>query len=143
MSSWRIGAPKSSKTATVAEHIADASAVLALVQQEPGAERVRAVIRDCWMSTVNLAEVLTKLVQAGMPIAEAKATADELPIRVVPFSKALAETAAALRGATTRRGLSLGDRACLALAQERRLPALTADRSWRELGVGVEVVLIR
>jgi PIN domain nuclease of toxin-antitoxin system len=127
----------------VTDVVVDASALLAVLRDEPGADRVRSVIANCLVSAVNLAEVLTKLVQRGTPIAAAKTAVGLFNIRVVDFSTSLAERTGALAAVTRGRGLSLGDRACLALASERRLPALTADRSWHGLDLGVEVVLIR
>jgi PIN domain nuclease of toxin-antitoxin system len=125
------------------EHVADASAVLALLRGERGADYVQSVIADSVISAVNFCEVLTKLIQGGTPADAAIAIVDDLHIRIVEFSRFLAETTASLSVVGRPRGLSLGDRACLALGKQRQAPVVTADRAWRELDVGVEVVVIR
>jgi len=123
-------------------YVLDSSAVLALIQSEPGANVVRAAMDKAVMSTVNLAETVTKLVERGMPRLDARAALFELKIEYVPFTEAQATLCGELRPATRSRGLSLGDRACLALAIERGLPAMTADAAW--LGAtSADVVLIR
>jgi ribonuclease VapC len=122
----------------------DASALLALQLREPGASFVRGVIdRPTWMSTVNCAEVITRLVRSGGIAAEAMARIKALPIVLSPFDEADALHSAALWPATRVYGLSLGDRACLSLAARRGLAVVTADRAWAELQIGVEVVVIR
>jgi ribonuclease VapC len=122
----------------------DASAILAMLLDEPGGERV-----GDWLdataglvSSVNYAEVLAKLLEGGLTPLEADAAWDALPLDVEPLSAAQARAAAGLRPATRPLGLSLGDRACLALARERQVAAVTADRAWARIG-GVEVQLIR
>lgn len=127
----------------MAEVVLDASALLAFVNGEPGGEVVAEVIGDAVISTVNLAEVMTKLIERGasMELArEALATAD---YAVADFDRAQAEATGALIARTYRRGLSLGDRACLALAQREQLPVLTGDRIWREVISDVEIRLFR
>ena len=127
----------------MAEVVLDASALLALINGEPGSERVAAVAAGALMSAVNFAEVLAKLVQKGMSMAEAVVAVDALAIAVVDFTRSFAQVSGGMIAKTRHHGLSLGDRACLALAAQRRLPALTADRSWRDVDVGVEIALIR
>jgi ribonuclease VapC len=127
----------------MADVVLDASALLALINNERGADRVAAAVADAIMSTVNLAEVLSKLVEKGMSVADATLAVDLLAVRVVDFTRSLAEAAGVMVVRTRRHGLSLGDRACLALAAAHGLPALTADRSWRDMDVGVEIALIR
>ena len=127
----------------MADVVLDGSALLALINRERGAERVAAVVGGAIMSTVNLAEVLSKLVEKGMSAADATRALSILAVDVADFTRSLAEAAGAMVIAARRHGLSLGDRACLALAAERGLPALTADRSWRDMDVGVEISLIR
>ncbi len=95
------------------------------------------------MSTVNLAETYTRLVRDGHPLAGILARLDGLPIEWVAFSDVHAAKSGELWRSTRQAGLSLGDRACLALAIERGLPVLTADRAWAGLGLPVEVQLIR
>jgi ribonuclease VapC len=128
----------------VSESVLDSSAVLAYLNQEPGAEIVHAAIAaDAAVVTVNFCEVLTRLLEAGRTMGEIDAELQFLPLTMTVFDEDLARRAAALRGATRHRGLSLGDRACLALAARLGVPAITADRAWSGLGVGVEIRLIR
>ncbi len=127
----------------VTTFVADASAILAMLDSEPGHERVAAELPSTVMSTVNLAEVVTSLINKGIPAADARRTAESLEVETVPLDKELALDAGALRETTRSHGLSLGDRACLALASREGLPVLTADRAWESLDIGVEVRLIR
>ncbi|MDP1631775.1 MAG: type II toxin-antitoxin system VapC family toxin [Caulobacter sp.] len=127
----------------MADWVLDASAVLAVVLTEPGGDRVRPLIADSLLSAVNLAEVATRLLDLGFAAAEVDRLLERLRFSVVPFDAGLAVSAGRLRTQTRHLGLSLGDRACLALAQREQLPVLTADRAWARLDVGVEVVLIR
>ena len=117
--------------------------MLALLRDEPGADIVRAALPDALMSSVNLAEVATFFTNGGIAIDEVRDMLMALDLHTIPFDDALAFEAAALRLPTRRFGLSLGDRACLALAKRERLPALTTDRAWSDLDIGVEVRLIR
>jgi ribonuclease VapC len=124
--------------------VLDASAVLAVVFQETGRERVDDAIDDgAVILSVNLAEVVTKLVEQGMSEARIRAILSTINARVVPFDEQLAYRAGLLRAATRSAGLSLGDRACLALAERLGLPAQTADRAWGTLQVGIQVDVIR
>ena len=95
------------------------------------------------MSTVNLAEVFSRLMEESLTVEQADAIVLRYGMDVVPFDEGLARRAGALRPSTKSLGLSLGDRACLALAQREGLPVLTADRTWAKLAVGVEVKVIR
>ena len=88
-------------------------------------------------------EALTKLTDAGDSLATARLRCSAIGAEIVPLDEDLAVAAAALRDATRRRGLSLGDRTCLALALSQGAPAMTADRAWEGLDVGVEIILIR
>jgi PIN domain nuclease of toxin-antitoxin system len=121
----------------------DASALLAFVFMEPGHEQVEPQLRGAVISAVNWSEVLSRFARDGHPAADAAATLAPLAIRVVPFDEEAAQRAADLIPATRALGLSLGDRACLALAQAHGLPALTADHAWSRLQVGVDVRVIR
>jgi len=113
--------------------VLDASALLALINREEGTGAVLTVLEAATMSTVNIAEVLSKLSDIGMPPAVAEDLVGRLGLSVEPFELSQAERAARLRPTTRHPELSLGDRACLALAQERGLPAYTADQSWSDL----------
>jgi PIN domain nuclease of toxin-antitoxin system len=123
--------------------VLDASAVLALLHGEPGADRVASALERACISAVNLAEVLGRLRRAGVGREDCARAVGCLPLEVVPFDRALAAEVAELEALTAGSGLSLGDRACLATARVRRQTALTADRAWLRLDVGVRVVAIR
>ena len=125
--------------------VLDASAVLALLFEEPGAEVVRAQLRTGVIGAANLAEVLAKLSDHGLPAVEAARAVTILGLEVAPMTEAQAGRSAELRLMTRAVGLSLGDRACLALAAELGAPALTADRGWDAVAgaAGVSVQVIR
>ncbi|HEX3701635.1 MAG TPA: type II toxin-antitoxin system VapC family toxin [Phenylobacterium sp.] len=123
--------------------VADASAVLAILRGEVGAaDGLRAISRAA-ISAVNYAEVISRLVDLGASVDDAVQAIGQLDIEVASFDETGAVRTGALRQGTRARGLSLGDRACLALAHRLGLPAVTADRAWASLDLGVEVVLIR
>jgi len=129
--------------------VLDASALLAWLREESGALTAEdALGRVAVMNVVNWAEVLTKLADLGQ-------NPDEVRLRLVrqgvlgsalllwPLDEDMALEIAKLRGSTRSSGLSLGDRACIALGQRLRLPILTADRAWKTLRLGVPIQLIR
>ncbi len=120
----------------------DSSALIALLNSEPGAETVKRLLNDAALSTVNLAEVATKLVDWNIDVGELSRVASEGKVEIVPFSESQARLAGELRRQTKVRGLSLGDRACLALARERGLTAVTADAAWVG-ATSVPVLMIR
>ena len=119
--------------------VLDASAVLALLQSEPGAERIGAALPHAVVSSVNLSEVVAKLAEGGMRSEAIRASLTGLDLNVRPFDENLAYDAGELRPATRAHGLSFADRACLALARHLGATALTADRTWTKLEVGVAV----
>lgn len=125
--------------------IFDASALIAMIKEEPGGDLVTRAMAKARISAVNLAEVISHFDYLGTPHAEIDAMIDPLPFDVVPADRELAKLAGTLRAVTAGQGLSLGDRFCLALAMREGLPAWTADRAWSVVAerVGVEVVLIR
>jgi PIN domain nuclease of toxin-antitoxin system len=127
----------------MASAVLDSSAVLAVLNAEPGADMVIAALDDALLSTVNYAEVITKIVERGSTYKEAEAALQLITATVVDFDLALAQRTGALRVETLKRGLSLGDRACLSLAEREGLPAITGDRSWLGAVSSVEVRLIR
>jgi PIN domain nuclease of toxin-antitoxin system len=127
----------------VTRAVLDASAVLTLLHDEPGASEVTPWIAEVVMSAVNLAEVVGKLLEAGMPEQPAVRAIEGLALDVVAFDAAMAVRAGALRPSTRSLGLSLGDRICLATAQELELPVVTADRTWRELDIGIPIYVVR
>lgn len=127
----------------MAESVLDASAVLALLLREPGSEAVRPRLPAAVISAVNYTEVLARLYTLGGSPDEVKRLVDRHLRMVLPFDAAHAAVAAALHLPTRSAGLSLGDRACLAVGLIRGLPVLTTDQAWRKVDVGVVVEVIR
>jgi PIN domain nuclease of toxin-antitoxin system len=124
--------------------VLDASAVLALLFDEPGAEILTAeLLDDAVIGTVNLAEVQARLVRAGDDPEEAWADARGYVSEVHPFTAEQARVAGSLISTTRSSGLSLGDRACLALALDIGAAVYTADQVWGKLDVGLDVHVIR
>lgn len=121
----------------------DASALLALVFDEPGAAVVAGALDRTTIGAVNLAEAVGVALRNGIPPALALAWAEELALPVFPFDATMAEAAAKLLAVTRKAGLSLGDCACLGAAQVLGRAVFTADRAWADLDIGVEVRLIR
>lgn len=121
----------------------DASALLAYLFQEPGGEQVGEMIAGSCISTVNLAEVLSRFARDGHDPNLVGREIEGLALDIVPFSALHAQLAAALLPLCRPLGLSLGDRACLALAIDRGTGAWTADRTWLELDAAVEIHSIR
>jgi PIN domain nuclease of toxin-antitoxin system len=121
----------------------DASALLAFLFREPGHEAVAEVLDSSCMSAVNLAEVIGRFVRDGHDSRMVQQRLVQSPISFVPFTTEDAAIAAALIPHTQPFGLSFGHRACLALAQARGIPVLTADRVWQEVDCGVTIQLIR
>jgi len=126
-------------------HVLDASALLCLLFDEPGADRVERALPDAVISAANLAEVIAKLVDRGLDGNEVLADLRELDLEVVALDRAQAEAAGLLRSATRKARLSLGDWACLALAQQRGAATLTTDPRQAEVAsaIGVTVELLR
>ncbi|MDQ3089432.1 MAG: type II toxin-antitoxin system VapC family toxin [Acidobacteriota bacterium] len=123
------------------ENILDASAVLAVLQNENGREKVELILEISAISRVNVTEVLTKLVERGMAVNEAEAAFNDLKLKVVEFDESQSIKAAELRPLTKHLGLSLGDRCCLALAIQENATAVTADRNWASFNLcKVEVI---
>jgi PIN domain nuclease of toxin-antitoxin system len=129
----------------MSDPVLDASAVLTVIFGETGAERVAAHLPGAMISAVNVAEVMTKLHDLGMPEDTIDAIFEGLQLTVLPFDTAHARETARLRPLTRSAGLSLGDRACLAAAKLRDAPALSADRAWERLAhpTGVTIELLR
>ena len=121
----------------------DASALLALLNAEDGSALVQEFLPRSIISTVNLAEVVTRLSILGMPEKEVCEALTVLGLEIISFDEEQAFRVGFLSAYTHPLGLSLGDRACLALALTTHAAALTADRVWRDLHIGVEIKLIR
>jgi len=126
-------------------YVLDSSALLAFLWRERGCERVEAVLANevVAMSAINVAEVITKAIDLGLPEEAIREMHANFDFEQIPFDSNAALMAAALRNGTRRLGLSLGDRACLALAKSREAIALTADQPWRELDLGIRVECVR
>ena len=125
--------------------VLDASALIAMLKQEPGGDRVAKIIGASKITAINYAEVISHFCHAGMPTAEVDAMLRPLPLVVVSADEKLARLAGHLRTLTSSAGLSLGDRFCLALAQLEKRPAWTSDRKWQTIAeaVQVEITIIR
>ena len=127
----------------MAKFVLDASALLAYLGSEKGAERIASRIGDVIISAVNHAEVVSKLILRGATLPAVQKALGYLDLDVIDFDRDLAEISGELIAHTSHLGLSLGDRACLALAARESLPVLTTDRAWSNLDIGVEVQLVR
>ncbi len=124
--------------------VLDASAILAVIGGEPGAEKLTPdLLARAVGSTVNLAEVQTKLMSRGWTSHQAWEDATSPVREVLPFDEEQARTAGELVIQTRHLGLSLGDRACLALGIALKLPVYTAENSWKKVKVGVGIHVIR
>jgi ribonuclease VapC len=127
----------------VASIVLDSSVILAHLGGEPGSERAKSHFGDALISAVNLSEVVAKLAERGVSLGLVRAALSRYGLQVAAFDEDLAERTGALRPKTKPFGLSLGDRACLALAERSALPVLTADRAWKDLNLSIEVQLLR
>jgi ribonuclease VapC len=124
--------------------VLDASAVMAVLNSETGADKLTPqILSKAMTSTVNLAEVHGKLIHRGFSPDDACAAANGTVHEAVAFTAEHAKTAGDLVIQTRALGLSLGDRACLALAIAFQASVYTADRSWKNLNVGVRIHVIR
>jgi PIN domain nuclease of toxin-antitoxin system len=123
--------------------VLDASALLAYLFREPGHEQVAPHMDAACLSAINLAEVILRFVRDGHDAQIVLARLQGAVTEVVPFLAEDAALSAALEPVTRSQGLSLGDRACLALALTRSLPAVTADSVWAKLDLPVKVRIIR
>lgn len=121
----------------------DASALIALIYQEKGQELVEKYLSNAEISAVNLSEVAAYIIKKGIPLEKAIELLKDLSLKVADFDESQSLLAAQLILKTAAKGLSLGDRACLALAHKRKCAALTADKVWSTLHLEVKVILIR
>lgn len=125
------------------ESVLDASALICALRNEPGADRVRAALPTACISAVNLSETYAKMAEYGKRLEDTAFLIGRLGLHVVPFGTDHARIAAALHEPTRAAGLSLGDRACLALALTLGAPAITADKRWKPCNLGVRIIQIR
>ena len=124
-------------------YVFDSSSVLAIVLDEVGADFAVTRLADGCISSVNQTEIVTRLLDLGWSIPDAFAINDMLGLEVIPFDEDEALSAAALRTSTRSKGLSLGDRACIATAQIIGGTAVTADKAWAEIKLPCPVEVIR
>lgn len=124
--------------------ILDASALIALIQEEKGGEVIKPLLKDSVMSTINIAEVLTSLQRVGIFPDDAIVIMQSIVGTVIPFDVTHAQKAAMLYPLVKHRGLSLADRACISLGISMHLPIYTADKIWAELNLeNADIRLIR
>jgi PIN domain nuclease of toxin-antitoxin system len=114
-----------------------------MLQGEPGGDVVQELLETAAISSVNWSEVAQKSLDKQAELEGLRQDLEALGLEILPFTAVLAETAARLRSATRQAGLALGDRACLALAALLGLPAVTADRVWPDLGLPIEIRVVR
>lgn len=114
-----------------------------LLHGEPGGEAVEELLGTSAISSVNWSEVIQKALEKKTQVAGLREELESLGLEILPFTAELAEKTAHLRAETRAAGLSLGDRACLALADDLGLPAVTADKVWGDLPLRVEVRVVR
>ena len=129
----------SSKT----EYVMDSTALIAVVYQEPGYERVVEILDKSAISAVNLAEIINKLVLRGAPAEAVRDTLLKLELKVEDWSEAMAYRSAEFTRFNKSHGLSLGDRACISLALKTSLPAFTTEEAWERSNLGIKLVKIR
>lgn len=127
----------------MASAVLDSSAVLAVLNAEPGAAVVMRALNHALVCTVNYAEVIAKLVEKGSSYPEAFSALQAIALNIVDFDVGLARRTGTLRAETRKRSLSLGDRACLSLAEREGLPAITGDRNWQGALSSVQIRLFR
>ncbi len=137
--------PIDAQPPTVSEkyYVLDASALLAVMLGETGADAVHAVLDRARIGAVNLSEVIAKLQERGVPDDVIDQSLADLDLTIIPFDQDQAIRAGKLRLATRGAGLSLGDRACLAVADALGAVAVTTDQAWSRLSVGIEIAFAR
>lgn len=123
--------------------VLDASALLAYLQNEPGAALVDKVLSESVISTVNWAEVVQKSLSRGVDLEGLREDLEAIGLRILPFTVSQAEITGKLWLTTRALGLSLGDRACLALGLELCVPVVTTDQIWQKLELGLEIHISR
>jgi ribonuclease VapC len=124
-------------------HLLDASTVLAVILGEKGSADAAILLNGAYISTVNQSEVLRKLVDQGLTIDDAKSEFDRFELECVDFDERQSMETARLRTFTRHLGMSFADRACLALANIKKIPVYTADKRWAEFDFGIDIRMIR
>ena len=125
------------------KRVLDASAVLAMIQNEAGSDVVLKHIDGAALSAVNLIEVATRLQDSNTDVGNLQNLFFDAGMSIISLDTELALSAAKLRNSTRHKGLSLADRVCLALAIREDAIALTADKIWADLDIGCKIELIR
>lgn len=125
------------------KNVLDASAILALIQEEPGAEVIKPLLKQSMMSTVNIAETLTSLQKVDIGPEEGMEYMSLLINEIVDFDLDQAVEVATLYPKAKHKGLSLGDRACLALGKKFHATIYTADKAWENIDSELDIQLIR
>jgi PIN domain nuclease of toxin-antitoxin system len=123
-------------------YVLDSSIIIAIAQGEAGSDLLLRYLEGAVMSSVNYAEVLQKVAQLGRSVSDARIIVRDMDVGIVPHDEELAAETAMLWPATRKKGLSLADRACLALARSMNAVAVTADRAWADLDIGADVQVI-
>lgn len=123
--------------------VLDTSAIIAAYNDEPGGENVKKYRDSSYLSSVNLAEAIIVFGRIDVPPVRARAFVDMLVREIVVFDEEQAELTAALHKEAKKYGLSLGDCACLALAQNRKIAVVTADKVWDKLKKHFDIILLR
>jgi ribonuclease VapC len=123
--------------------VLDASALLALLQEEPGASRIEPLLDGALVSAVNWSEVLQKSMARAVDVAGMAEDLGALGVQIQPFAEKDAEAAARIWVNARRAGLAMGDRACLALAERSGGTAVTTDRAWKRLDIGIQILVVR
>lgn len=123
--------------------VLDASALLAILNDEPGSAQWAQAVGESVISAVNFSEVIAKLAEVGMAESQIRGILDPLGLEVAPFDTPSAWAAGLLRPSTRFAGLSFADRACLALAKQAKLPVLTADQAWKRPRLGLQIRFLR
>jgi ribonuclease VapC len=126
------------------EYVLDSTALIAIVEQEPGYQRVEDLLGNSAISAINLAETMNKLVDRGSPAETVRGVLVKLELTVEAWSEDMAYRSSEFTRFSKSHGLSLGDRACLTLAKQLRATAVTSDRTWRRLpSLGVRIMIFR
>ncbi|WGZ92756.1 MAG: type II toxin-antitoxin system VapC family toxin [Candidatus Thiothrix putei] len=124
-------------------YVLDASALLAVIHKETGADKVQPLLDEAVISSVNWSEVMQKLRKAGLNAGSIGQLLQSLGLEVVPFSQQQAEIAAELWQQAAPLGLSLADRACVATGEDMQMEIVTADKIWKDLSISSPVMSIR